>query len=151
MQSRDAHNPFPVTPTEAPAPSSADSGILSFATSTSANDERRRSIVSDDEEIDKSCVKILDFTKLEQNTGEQGMKDRSHGYNGNSALFRGSSEMRDSLNMSDQVRLGLEERTQGKAYLQTQSSGLGWNLVRQRKKRRSARSRQGNSTPTLFV
>jgi hypothetical protein len=117
MQRRNAHNPVPVTPSEpeapSPVPSSADSGILSFGTSASASDERRRSINSDVEEIDKSCAKILDFTKLENNTGEQGMKDRSHGYNENSALLRGSFETRDSLNMSDQVRLGLEEALKG--------------------------------------
>jgi hypothetical protein len=126
MQRRNAHQPVPVTPVESPAPipSSADSGILSFGTSASADDERRRSIMSDTEEIDKSCVKILDFTKLEKNIGEQGMKDRSHGYNENSALFRGSTETRDSLNMSDQVRLGLEETLKGKLVckLNTQDS-----------------------------
>jgi hypothetical protein len=115
MQRRNANKPVPVTPAESPAvPSSVDSGILSFGTSASANDERRRSINSDVDEIDKSCSKILDFTKLEKNIGEQGMKDRSHGYNENSALFRGASEMHDSLIISDQVRLGLEEMLKGK-------------------------------------
>jgi hypothetical protein len=107
----------------APIPSFTDSGILSFETSASADEERRR-IMSDTEEIDKSCVKILDFIKLEKSIGEQGMKDRAHGYNKNSALFRGSSETRDSLNMSDQVRLGLEETLKGKLVckLNTQDS-----------------------------
>jgi hypothetical protein len=114
MQRRNASNPVPVTPAEAPVPSSTDSGILSFGTSASANDERRRSIISGVEDIEKSCTKIVEFTKLEKNTGEQGMKDRSHGYNENTALFRGASEMLDSLNMSDQVRIGLEEALKGK-------------------------------------
>jgi hypothetical protein len=116
MQRRtNAPKPVPVTPTteQSPVPSSVDSGILSFGTSASANDERRRSIMSDVEETDKSCSKILDFTKLEKNIGEQGMKDRAHGYNENSSLFRGASEMLDSLIMSDQVRLGLEETLKG--------------------------------------
>jgi hypothetical protein len=115
MQRRtNAPKPVPVTPAESPLPSSVDSGILSFGTSASANDERRRSIMSDVEETDKSCSKILDFTKLEKNIGEQGMKDRAHGYNENSALFRCASEMHDSLIMSDQVRLGLEDTLNGK-------------------------------------
>jgi hypothetical protein len=115
MQRRaNAPKPVPVTPAESPVPSSVDSGILSFGTSASANDERRRSIMSDVEETDKSCTKILDFTKLEKNIGEQCLKDRAHGFNENSALFRGASEMADSLNMSDQVRIGLEETLKGK-------------------------------------
>jgi hypothetical protein len=125
MQRRLANKPVPVTPAESQVPSSVDSGILSFGTSASANDERRRSINSDVDEIDKSCSKILDFTKLEKNIGEQGMKDRSHGYNENSALFRGASEMLASLIMSDQVRLGLEETLKGKlaCKLNPQDSG----------------------------
>jgi hypothetical protein len=61
MQRRNPPNSV-LDPSPQEVPSAADPGILSFGTSSSANDERRRSIVSDVEDIDKSSTKIQEFT-----------------------------------------------------------------------------------------
>ena len=82
---------------------SMDAGILAFGTSVSVNDDLRRSIQSDLEEIDSNVSKIKDEITSEQKIGEELRKTRFHAVKEARSQHQVATENLEVLTMHQEI------------------------------------------------
>ena len=90
-------------PEEHNAEPNMDAGILAFGTSVSVNDDLRRSIQSDIEEIDKNISKIKDEIASEQKIGEELRKTRFHALKEARSQHQVATENLEMLTMHQEI------------------------------------------------
>lgn len=88
--------------------SASDPGILAFGTSVGINDDLRRSIGVEIQEIDSICSKMKDDMNRESNIRDELVKTMSHSINEVKSLDQVASDLVDNLNMNVQILVGLE-------------------------------------------
>jgi chromosome segregation ATPase len=88
---------------------SIDPGILAFGTSVSINDDLRRCIGVEIQEIDSICAKLKEDTSRESNICDDLVKTKSHAINEVQTLDQGASDIVDNLNMNVQILAGLDK------------------------------------------
>jgi chromosome segregation ATPase len=111
----------PVKPTDHDAVDSmvpSDPGILAFGTSVSINNDLRRSIGVEIQEIEAHCTKMKDDVNVESSIREELNKTTSHAIKEVKSLEQGASDLVENINMNRQIAFGLES---------TLVSALAWN------------------------
>lgn len=89
-----------------------DPGILAFGTSVSINDDLRRSISNEIQEIDSNCTKIKDDINIESKIQDELSKGKVHANNEIAALCQGVIDANDALHMNTQILHGLANTLQ---------------------------------------
>ena len=88
--------------------SESDPGILAFGTSVGINDDLRRSIGVEIQEIDSICSKMKDDMNRESNIRDELVKTMSHSINEVKSLDQVESDLFYTLNMNVKILVGLE-------------------------------------------
>jgi len=90
------------------SPESDDSDVLNLGVSVTLNDDLRRTLVAEDDEISKSLKKLMEATNVETKIQEQALKDHTHANNEMNELKTNAAETLDVMKTNEQFRLGLE-------------------------------------------
>lgn len=90
----------------------SESWIMDFGMSANVNDDLRRTIRAEIEDIDASIQQIQVGIQNEQRTAEQLAKDASHAHAEMASHQRGAAELMDSASMNEHIRLNLEKTLQ---------------------------------------